>query len=44
MTHDDYFMLQALAEAEKALAANEIPIGAVVVFEQLVIGRGHNLT
>ena len=44
MNHDNYFMLQALAEAEKALAANEIPIGAVVVFEQRIIGRGHNLT
>ena len=41
---DDYFMRQALAEAEKALAAQEIPIGAVVVFGQQVIGRGHNQT
>ena len=41
---DDYFMLQALAEAEKALAAGEIPIGAVVVFEQQIIGRGYNQT
>jgi len=41
---DDYFMQQALAEAEKALAAAEIPIGAVVVFQQQIIGRGHNQT
>ena len=41
---DEYFMLQALAEAEKALAAEEIPIGAVVVFNQQIIGRGHNQT
>lgn len=41
---DDYFMLQALAEAEKALAADEIPIGAVVVFEKQIIGRGYNQT
>ena len=41
---DDYFMRQALAEAEKALAAEEIPIGAVVVFGQQIIGRGHNQT
>jgi len=41
---DDYFMRQALAEAEKGLAADEIPIGAVVVFEQQVIGRGYNQT
>ncbi|MBD2769554.1 nucleoside deaminase [Hymenobacter sp. BT664] len=37
-------MLQALAEAEKALAADEIPIGAVVVFEKQIIGRGYNQT
>jgi tRNA(adenine34) deaminase len=41
---DDYFMQQALAEAEKALAAAEIPIGAVVVFNNQIIGRGHNQT
>ena len=41
---DDYFMRQALAEARKALAAEEIPIGAVVVCNGLVIGRGHNQT
>ena len=37
-------MAQALAEAEKALATDEIPIGAVVVFENQVIGRGYNQT
>ena len=41
---DDYFMAQALAEAEKALAADEIPIGAVVVFGNQIIGRGYNQT
>ena len=41
---DDYFMRQALAEARKALAAGEIPIWAVVVFEKQIIGRGHNQT
>lgn len=43
MTDDD-FMAQALQEARAALAAGEIPIGAVVVFENHVIGRGHNQT
>ena len=42
--NDAFFMLQALAEAEKALEVDEIPIGAVVVFEQQIIGRGHNQT
>ncbi len=41
---DEYFMRQALAEAAKALATGEIPIGAVVVFEQQIIGRGYNQT
>ena len=41
---DDYFMLQALREAEKALAVDEIPIGAVVVLQNQIIGRGHNQT
>ena len=37
-------MRLALAEAEKALAADEIPIGAVVVFGGQIIGRGYNQT
>jgi tRNA(adenine34) deaminase len=41
---DDYFMTQALAEAQKAFAADEIPIGAVVVFNNQIIGRGYNQT
>ena len=41
---DDFFMGLALAEAHRALAAGEIPIGAVVVAGGLVIGRGHNQT
>lgn len=36
-------MQQALGEARAALAADEVPIGAVVVSEGRVIGRGHNL-
>ncbi len=35
-------MEQALAEAEKALAMNEVPVGAVVVRRGQVIGKGHN--
>ena len=41
---DDFFMLQAMGEAENALAATEVPIGAVVVFEGQIIGRGYNQT
>ncbi len=37
-------MRQALAEARRALAAGEIPIGAVVVLAGKIIGRGYNQT
>ncbi|WP_296873243.1 tRNA adenosine(34) deaminase TadA [Tibeticola sp.] len=39
---DEHFMRQALIEAERAAAAGEVPVGAVVVREGEVIGRGHN--
>lgn len=38
------FMLEALREAEKARDKGEIPIGAVIVKDGEIIGRGHNLT
>jgi len=41
---DEYFMRQALAEARRARAAGEIPIGAVVVLDNAIIGRGYNQT
>ncbi|WP_236018698.1 MULTISPECIES: nucleoside deaminase [Hymenobacter] len=44
MLTDEYFMRQALAEAQRALAAGEIPIGAVVVLDGMIIGRGYNQT
>lgn len=37
------FMQEALAEAYLALAQGEVPIGAVVVLDGKIIGRGHNL-
>ena len=37
-------MRLALAEARKAFSIGEIPIGAVVVANDIVVGRGHNLT
>ena len=42
--HDETFMRQALAQAEQAYRHDEVPVGAVVVLEGRVIGRGHNLT
>ena len=41
---DEKYMRLALNEAHKALAANEIPIGCVIVSQNQIIGRGHNLT
>lgn len=41
---DEQFMRRALDEARAALAAGEIPIGAVVVCRERVISRAHNLT
>ena len=41
---DEYFMKMAYREAEKALEKDEIPVGAVVVLNNMVIGRGYNLT
>ena len=44
MTNDEQYMREALKEARAALDEGEIPIGAVVVCRDRVIGRGHNLT
>lgn len=41
---DDYFMRQALQEAEKGLNADEVPVGAVIVAKNQIIARAHNLT
>lgn len=41
---DEYFMNEALKEAHKALEADEIPIGAVIVIKNKIIARAHNLT
>lgn len=40
---DEKFMRQALNEAERAFKEQEVPIGAVVVTGDRIIGRGHNL-
>ena len=41
---DKYYMKQALAEARKAFERGEVPVGAVVVCQNRVIARSHNLT
>ncbi|HAL56093.1 MAG TPA: tRNA-specific adenosine deaminase [Bacteroidetes bacterium] len=42
MTLHEQWMKQALREAERAYEQDEVPVGAVVVYEGKVIGRGHN--
>ena len=39
---ENKFMKAALKEAEKALAAGEVPIGAVIVADDKIVSRGHN--
>ncbi len=41
---NEKFMMEALKEARKAALKNEVPVGAVVVKNNKVISRGHNLT
>lgn len=41
---DIRYMRMALREAQQAAKEGEIPIGAVVVCNDMVVGRGHNLT
>lgn len=41
---DDHFMKQAIKEAQLALSKDEVPVGAVVVSNNVIIARGHNLT
>jgi len=41
---DEYFMKEALKEAQKAYDAGEVPVGAVIVCNQHIVARTHNLT
>lgn len=41
---DEYWMREALKEAEIAFSEDEVPVGAVVVCNDRIIGRGHNQT
>jgi len=44
MTTDEKYMQEALKQAREAEADGEIPIGAVVVCNERIIGKGHNMT
>jgi tRNA(adenine34) deaminase len=41
---DEYFMKEALKEAQKAFDEDEVPVGAVVVCDNKIIARAHNMT
>jgi len=41
---DEYFMKEALKEAKIAFQKEEVPVGAVIVFNNTIIARAHNLT
>lgn len=41
---DEYFMREALKEAQKALAISEVPVGAIVTCRNRIIARAHNQT
>jgi len=41
---DEYFMKEALKEAQKAFDRDEVPVGAVVVCDNTIVARAHNLT
>lgn len=41
---DDHFMKEAFKEAQKAFTEDEVPVGAVIVCENKIIARAHNMT
>ncbi|MEX1240411.1 MAG: nucleoside deaminase [Cyclobacteriaceae bacterium] len=41
---DEYFMQEALKEAQKALEINEVPVGAIITCRKRIIARAHNQT
>jgi tRNA(adenine34) deaminase len=41
---DEHFMKEALKEAQKAFNEDEVPVGAVVVCDNKIIARAHNMT
>lgn len=42
MFDDEYFMKQALRQAQLAFESDEVPVGAVIVWNEKIIARGHN--
>ena len=42
MTTEEKYMREAIRQAKKAVAINEVPIGCVIVYEEKIIARGYN--
>ena len=42
MNNEEFFMREALKQAKKAFAKNEVPVGCVIVFNDKIIARGYN--
>lgn len=42
--NDDRYMQLAIAEARKAYTMGEVPVGCIIVADEQIVGRGHNLT
>ena len=42
LLNDEFFMLRALAEAQNAFAAGEVPVGAVAVYGTKIVGKAYN--
>lgn len=42
LASDEYFMREALRQAARAAAEEEVPVGAVIVYEKKIIARSHN--
>ena len=42
MENDEKYMREAIRQAKKAYALDEVPIGCVIVYEGKIIGRGYN--
>ena len=40
---DEYFMMLAMKEAKRAFEEDEVPVGAIVVLNEKLIARGHNM-
>ncbi len=41
--NDEYYMRLAIVEAKKAFAKEEVPVGAIIVYQDKIIARGYNL-